>query len=80
MARQQSCQGWCDGDRERDMVGTTPGVKGLCCVPLIKGFTAASGTGKQFSAVGTGEGTTKTTQCNVQHHTTDNISSTNETA
>lgn len=40
------------------MVGTTAGVKGLCCVSLIKGFTAASGTGEQFSASGKGEGTT----------------------
>lgn len=62
------------------MEGTTPGAKGLCCVSLIKGFTAASGTREQFSAVGKGEGTTKTTQCNVQHHATDNVSSVNETA
>jgi len=47
------------------MVGTTPGVKGLSCASLIKGFTAASDTREQFSAMGKGEGTTKTTQCNV---------------
>lgn len=55
---------------ERNMEGATPKVKGLCCVSLIKGFTAASGTREQFSAVGKGEETTKTTQYNVHHHTT----------